>query len=570
MTLSWLARPGERLPAVLSALLLALSFPPLHPLVLPFVGLVPLAVWLQGLRGDGAGRRAALRGGFLFGVVYFGLLFYWIPVALALPPDTGAAGTIGAAGTMGSGVALASVVFAVLAFAVIVIGLAAMAAAFAWTLHDAVCVARAPLWLALPVTWTALEWARAHLPSTLALPWLGLGTSLTGYPELVGVAEVIGARGVTFWIATVNALVAGLVVRARGRQAPSATTAEAARTAWAGPVAGTLAVALLPMLWGVWRADSLPTRPVARVAVVQPDMKGRVKTGSVDDPDSAPAARVGEIELTRMAAGIDSGGVDLVVLPEGAVRTFARSERGASTLAPVREVSRRVGAPVLFGALGSRRTDAGDVVALNSAFLMEPEGLADFQYDKHRLVPVVERLPFIPARWTAGLDEIGAYGVGEGWPLARAGDVRYGILICYESSYADASRALRLAGADVLVNITNDAWFGGEPPYLRTSALWQHPAHLVMRAIENRVGVVRSANTGASLFIDPVGRTYQRSALFSAEVGIAEVRTTDVVTLYTRFGDLAGNVSALAVLGLLMASLGTRRDTERPIRRLRG
>jgi apolipoprotein N-acyltransferase len=138
----------------------------------------------------------------------------------------------------------------------------------------------------------------------------------------------------------------------------------------------------------------------------------------------------------------------------------------------------------------------------------------------------------------------------------------YGVLICYESSYPEGSRQFRLAGADVLLNITNDAWYGREPLYARTTALWQHPAHMVMRAIENRVGVARSANTGISMFIDPVGRVYNATNLFEPDIRSDVVLTTDVLTLFTRFGDLTGKGAAAAALILVLASyrLGARRE----------
>ncbi len=104
----------------------------------------------------------------------------------------------------------------------------------------------------------------------------------------------------------------------------------------------------------------------------------------------------------------------------------------------------------------------------------------------------------------------------------------------------------------MLVNITNDAWYGREPWYARTTALWQHPAHMVMRAIENRMGVARAANTGISMFVDPVGRVYDATPLFQRDVRVDTVYTTDVRTFYTRFGDLVGNGSAAGALLLVL------------------
>jgi len=129
----------------------------------------------------------------------------------------------------------------------------------------------------------------------------------------------------------------------------------------------------------------------------------------------------------------------------------------------------------------------------------------------------------------------------------------YGVLICYESIFAPHAREFRQRGVDFLVNMTNDAWYGREPWYARTAALWQHPAHMVMRAIENRVGVARAANTGISMFVDPLGRTYEETDLFTADVRVATVYTTDVTTLFTRWGDWLATGATLAALALLVA-----------------
>jgi len=395
---------------------------------------------------------------------------------------------------------------------------------------------RAPLWVALPVTWTAAEWFRAHWPGPLAFPWLGLGDSLTGFPELVGIAEIVGALGVGFWLALVNGLVATLLAR-RGAGEGRRTT---------GLVVATAIVLVLPPAWGVWRAGTLELRAVGRVAVVQPDIPEHLKLDPATALDSTLAA------LDELLPRVAPGSVQLVVLPEVTFPVYVRAPEAARVLARVQAYARETGAPVLFGALGSGQDSRGRTVPFNSAFLMEPQGLADFRYDKRYLVPVVERVPLLSIR---RLPRLGGFGVGEGWPLVAVDEARYGTLICYESTYPEASRRFRQEGADALINITNDSWFGRESPWTRTTALWQHPAHLVMRAIENRMGVARSANTGISLFVDPVGRVHDATGLFQTDVRAATVLTTDVTTFYTRHGDLVGRGAALAALVLVLAAL---------------
>lgn len=507
----WLPREGERLLPALSALLLAASYPPLHPIVLPFVGLVPLAVWMARLPAGVEGTEAAQRGALVFGTLYFGVVFYWVLVALvwftalAIPAFAAALGLI---------VVVTAVVFTVF--------------------HRALHGLRLPLWLTLPVVWTGLEWVRAHLPDTLAFPWLGLGTSLTAVPEIVGFAEIVGARGVTFWLALINGLLATAVLAA-------------SRRGWLRPVAAALVIIVVPTSWSLWRASTLELRSAGVVAVVQPNIPEHLKLDAEAGRDSTFAA------LDRIMPGIEPSSVRLVVMPEMTLPIAPHSPVFGGETARLQGYAREVGAPVLFGAYGFTETDAGYAIPHNSAFLMEPQGLAPFQYDKRRLVPVVERVPFIPTSLFGGYDFFGIYGRGDAWTLAEVDEVAFGVLICFESVFADAGRALRREGADVLVNITNDAWYGREPLYSRTTALWQHPAHLVMRAIETRAGVARAANTGVSMFVDPLGRIHHPTALFEETVATAEVFTTDETTIFVRFGDVVGTVSVLGLV--LLAAL---------------
>jgi apolipoprotein N-acyltransferase len=117
------------------------------------------------------------------------------------------------------------------------------------------------------------------------------------------------------------------------------------------------------------------------------------------------------------------------------------------------------------------------------------------------------------------------------------------VLICYESAFEDLARRYRGAGADFLVNITNDAWFG------RTSAPSQHASHLVLRAIETRAGIARAANDGVSEFVDPLGRVTQPSRLETQTVVTGPLLTSDVRTVYVRWGDWVGTIAVLATLG---------------------
>ena len=551
--------PGDRLVPAVSAVLLVSAFPPLHLLIPSFVALVPLAVWIVDRGSDGSAPGDAFRGGVWFGLLYFGLLLHWIAFALVW-----------------------FTWWAIPAYLAVVSALALCAGSFAWALHRMVRRGGIPLWVALPLAWTALEWLRAHAPGGLAFPWLGLGTSLTAYPELVGSAELVGARGVTLWLAALNGLLAEAVLAARGESGTAArgesgtaargesgTAARGERgtrktLAWAAAFSIVLAV---PAGWGYWRAATLPVRAIGQVVVVQPNVPEAVKLDRRSAIDSTLAAlqRLTP-EPEEIPPGVQRSGQtlreprpELVIWPEATI--LGPVEVDEELRRRVLAVAERWDAPVLFGAIGRGSEGARESVPFNSAFLTSADGaLTGFRYDKHRLVPLVERVPLVPAKWVESEQAFGQYGRGEDWPLGstRSG-ARFGTLVCFESAYPEHARRFRREGANVLVNLTNDAWFGREPWYSRTTALWQHPAHLVMRAIENRVGVARAANTGISLFVDPRGRVYERTRLFQPEVLEATVYTSDVVTLYTRTGDVAGPAAMVATLVLLAGAGRVRR-----------
>ena len=526
---------GHRLLPAVSALLAVVAFPPFHLLIPSFVALVPLAVWVadqndgRDTLGESGPRRDAgpeasdrevsarvFRGGVWFGLIYFGLLLYWVPLALA-----------------------AFTWWAVPAYLTGVMIFALGAGCFTWSLRRLTHHGGIPLWLALPLTWTALEWVRAHTPGGLAFPWLGLGTSLTGYPELVGAAELVGARGITLWLALLNGLIAEGVRAARTRD-----RTQMAR--WATAFALVLAV---PAAWGFWRARTLPIRAVGEIAVVQPNVAAQFRLEGGRSNDSTVAS------LMRLRPEGTPFSPDLVVWPE--MTFFGPIETNDSLRERVLLVAEQWTVPVVFGGIGETVTGDGTSIPFNSAFLTGRNGrLTDFRYDKHRLVPLVEGLPFRRGGWREGGAEVDSYGRGVDWPLgSMGGGARFGILICNESIYASHARRFRLLGADFFLNLTNDGWFGREPWYTRTAALWQHPAHLVMRAIEQRVGVARAANTGFSLFVDPLGRVYGRTELFEAVVRTETIYTSDVLTLYARTGDVSGWTALLLTLGLLVIPL---------------
>ncbi len=487
-----LALPGRDWALVVAgALLLTLAYPPFHLLLPSFVCLVPAVLLVARAQGDPRPNRRVLVQGFWFGTLSNGLVLYWMIVALWRFTKLSALAYLVTIVIMG--------LFTAVLFALV-----------AWLGRKGVTVL-----VGLPALWTALEWFIGHLPD-VGFPWLGLGSSLTGFPTLVQIADVVGARGITLLLVLANT---ALAVAWFHRRTPRRAAMFAG-----GVVAGALAATA----YGVIRMRQIPLREVGEITLIQPNVGYDEKRRSAAVKDSLVSALLDQ--STHVVAESEP---DLVIWPEVAIPDYFI--RFPSWEAAVRAHAARLQTPIVVGGLDAVFESRESYDYYNSAFLFDSTGRHDTQpvYHKRELVPIVERVPFIDPRWI-DLDWFGGFGVGGPGPVYEVGIGRFGVLICYESTFEYLSRDYRRRGADFLVNITNDAWYG------LTSAPYQHAAHLVMRAIENRVGIARAANSGISQFVDPLGRTH-RSTRLEVKTAVTGVLTTsDTVTLYTRRGDWIG------------------------------
>ena len=512
----WPAR-HEAVAALASAVLFALAFPPIPLLVPILICLVPMAAGIA-RQADGDGTlRGAARIGFWFAIVGYGSALYWIAGALSLFTKLAILGFIGA-----------------------IVWLGIMVAIVAMSLYAARRATKLPLAILLPVVWTAGELVLAHFPD-LSFPWLPLGLATVPIPALSQLAEVSGVRGVSFWIAAVNGLLADVWLLWRAESA-----AERGRGFWASRpaiarISAAAAIILLAAAYGAWRMRTIDLRTFAPIAVVQPNI---------------PQDEKWQAEQRERIVGIIAGitrdvlpksDAELVVWPEVALPGYLFDHpEWRDTLHALATIDTT---PILFGVLDVDFRSREDYDYYNAAMLTDSLGIVGAQppYRKGHLVPIVERVPFVNPRWFSGMKYFGAFGIGSETEPFDLASGRAGVLICYESIYPQRSRGFRRNGADVLINITNDAWFG------RSLAPWQHHAHLVLRAIETRVGIVRSANTGISGYIDPLGVDRGRTELFVEAAPTYVAQTTDVVTLYVRLGDWLGVLCLVATAGATIA-----------------
>lgn len=501
---------------VLGAVALLASYPPFPLPILSFVAVVPAVLLLQDNAND---PRGAYRWGFRYGVAANGAVLYWIVVALwHFTP------------------------FAALGYVLTILCLGVFTGGLFWFVTRVrLAYPAIPLALVFPVAWTTLEWAIGHL-GDVSFPWLGLGTSLADAPLLVQWADVGGARGITLWLVWCNVLV-GSSVGVWGQW-----PAVGKRLA---PVVVTL---LFASGYGLWREHTIQLREVGTITLVQPNVGFHEKW----IPERADSEVATLLALSRVAATATKP--DLVVWPEAALPYFL-------TLRPnwqsaIGRFASEMRTYVLTGGVHFIYQEAGRTQTFNAAFLFDSIG--QWQpypvYEKHYLVPVVERVPFVPVAWFRALPGLsnwsGSFGRGQDLPVYTTPIGRFGVLVCYESAFEDLPRRYRRAGADFLVNITNDAWFGS------TAAPHQHASHLVLRAIESRMGVARAANDGISEFIDPLGRVTQPSQLETQTVVTGRLRTSDAGSLYVRWGDWVGLLSVVTTLAMGGALLARkwRRD----------
>jgi apolipoprotein N-acyltransferase len=489
----------------LGAVALAACYPPFPLPPLSFFAITP-AVLLVRQAAESADPHRAFRWGWWYGLATQGVVLYWMIVALWHFTPFSALGYLAT---------------------VAVLGLAT-GGLFWFVVRLRLAAPAVPLWGVFPVAWTALEWLIGHL-GDVSFPWLGLGTSLADAPVLVQWADLAGARGVTLWVAWCNVMIVEACV---------------VRGAWdvgrrLGPVAATI---LLALGYGAWRMKTLPVREVGVVGLVQPNEGFREKW----DPEHQNAVVAKLLAMSRQVLALARP--QLVVWPEAAIPGYLFQnpawDEAISGLAGASHT------PILAGGLHADPHAPPPIPYYNAAFLYDSTGGRGSHpvYAKHYLVPITERVPFVPVRWMRRVPGLGRWSGG----FARGRDVpvyetaigRFGVIICYESAFEDLPRKYRARGTDFLVNITNDAWFG------RTSAPYQHASHLVLRAIETRMGVARAANSGISEFVDPLGRAYAATALDREAIVADRLRTSDVMTLYVRLGDWVGTlVVALTLAG---------------------
>ncbi len=524
---------------LVSAVLLDFCFPVAGPMprwraLIAWVALVPL---LFALLNDGAAvhprylRRAALTG-YLCGVLWYVLNCYWIYQTMFYyghVPPPGAAGIL----------ILFSLVLG-LYFGLFGLGIAFFRRRFG--LGYAL--------LLTPFLWTALELAAARITS---VPWDQLGYSQVDNLPLTRLAPWTGVYGISWFLVFVNANLVGIwMPRQRPIQHARITVPGTVVLAW-----------LLCMLWPAPAPE--PTSDYA--VLIQPNI-------DVEPPDNwigpewngdvqwivnqarqnctpayagMPEANTPPPNQTCLANTLPPG---IVLWPE--VGSWFQSD-DPRTLALVRSVATSAHAPFIAGMFGVDATGT-----YNSALLTNPDGAIAGRYDKIHLVPFGEYVPyrdlfFFAKKLTHQLVDLQR---GHERTVFESGGHRFGIFICYESVFADEVRLFAKNGAQVLVNISDDGWYGD------TSAPWQHLNMARMRAIENDRWILRDTNNGVTTVIDPRGRVTLSAPRHRLTSLVAHYGYRSDLTFYTRHGDIFAYFCCVVCVAAVISGVFQRRRTD--------
>ena len=515
--------------AAATGILLPLCFPKFDFGLLAWVVLIPLHIAL-----DGSRRTHAFWLGWLSGMIAFTGIMSWVVTAMH---------------TYGRVPLVVSYGIMLLLTAYLGLFVGVYSAGVVWF---RMLVPRYGLFAA-PCLWVTLELLRTYLFS--GLPWSLLGYSQYHQLDLIQIADHLGVYGVSFLIVLTNVALAELYLWLM----PLFRGFRPARLPW--ELVSTSAM-LIGLSWAystslIVSEESLRPKTTLQIGVVQPNIDQSMKwdQGFRDET------------LRRYDHLTESFGygTDLIVWPEAATPFIY--EREPLYQLQLVAMAARASAPLLFGSPAIRFDPDRKPYLLNSAYLLSAEGNLLGRYDKQHLVPFGEYIPlkssvlFFLEKLVEG---IGDFQPGPGPTILSfqprlVGDsvsprsVKFGVLICYEVIFPDLVRRMAAGGAEFLVTITNDAWFGD------SSAPAQHFSMVVLRSVENHRAFARAANTGISGFIDPFGRILKSSPIFTQTALQASIPVRQPHTFYSRYGDVfAYGCMIISLLLCLYGLFGTK------------
>ncbi len=490
-------RPSSRiffLP-LLSGVLGFLSFPSSDCWYLAWFSYSFLVLYISFCRSEGA----AAAGGFATGIVQFGGLLSWVPSVMQ---NYGGVPRIGAFTLYGLLVCLQSIFPAV----------AAWLARRSMNRWDVRCL------LLFPIFWVASEYAETAVPFG-GFPWLLTGYSQTRFTALLQCADMTGVWGISFLVIWTNVSLAWSWIYRRGFLQQ-----------W-GPLASSIFLLACATVYGNRALKQWDAVPADReAAMLQQNL-------SAKDPIREMEYKFRDGYL-RMAETVEHGAVDLLILPESpSPLSFQYDE---SYRRAIQSMARRSKVGLVFNNIAYEEVDGG-FRYLNSAYVVDRNGRELGRYDKVHLVPFGE---YIPLKKMFFFVESISKDVSDFYPGASlrpmvAEGHSIGTIICFEAVFPGISRSLVRQGAELLINLSNDAWYGD------SAAPFQHLSMARWRAVENRRFMLRSTNSGITAVITPTGRITASTGLFREEICRGRFAFLTDLSLYSRCGNVAGMLCAI-------------------------
>lgn len=367
------------------------------------------------------------------------------------------------------------------------------------------------LFFAAPVLWVCLEYCKSYLLT--GFPWENLGYSQYLNHYLVQFADITGVFGLSFLIVLANAALFELIIKKSAREFIFAAAVVLI-------IAGVL-------IYGANRSkqvnEVLQKAAGIEVSLIQGNINQSIKWN-----DGYRKETIDIYERLSLQNAPEKEG--LFVWPETALPFNYQDVDQFHE--QVRDISLKTKNWFIFGST-SYENSKDNTNFYNSAYLLSPEGEIKGRYDKVHLVPYGEYVPlrnvfpFIK-KLTAGM---GDFSSGTGYYPLNIDKKKIGVLICYEGILPFAAATYKKEGAELLVNITNDAWFGA------TSAPFQHFSMAVFRAVETRLYLIRAANTGISAIINPQGEIVAQTDIFEKAAIKRNVKYSNIKTIYAEYGD---------------------------------
>lgn len=505
--------------SALSGAMLVLAFPPFDYYPLAWVALMPLLIALLG-----KDFKSSFIIGLLAGFVYFGGTVYWV---------------------FNSMYYYGGIPAAISAILVIILSLylASYVGIFSALFNYLSGYSKFPAVFLVPVIWVTLEVLRTYLFT--GFPWSVLGYSQYKFLMLIQIADTTGVYGISFLVAALNGAIFDVVIN-WPRKLSRMPLFERWPLTVGLVIFGTMII--FTTAYGMVRLQTEEKGQKLTASVIQ----GNFEQGEKWDINYQRKIIDTYKRLTERASDYAP---DLVIWPESAVPfIFGNDEHLTGEIV---EFQKQLDSHLLFGSVLVKNVKDGKYQLSNSAVLMSPEGEVLSAYDKIHLVPYGEYVPlrrlfpFIGKLVTA----IGDFVPGREYTVMEMPGAKIGTLICYETIFPGMVRKFAQKGAGLFVSITNDAWFG------RSSAPYQHFSTAVFRAVENRLPVLRAANTGISGFIDAKGRIRIKSDIF------VEAVLTDSVMLgsfkksfYSKYGDLFAFFCIISCVLLLIEDIYSKKE----------